>query len=141
MLHFNKTNFTNKPYCNNIQRKYLHSCSASTKPFNKYRHVNEDYNENMLYIFYVGYFKKELIFHYGTSTDIIKTEFQLYKDGFRNILMKSYVVDYHVYMKEELEKHIISIGLSRTIPGLSDTFTLANNYNIAYVTSVLDKIL
>jgi hypothetical protein len=129
----------------NIQRNVAFHKRNNNRVCRTYSTINRalytDLNENMFYIYYVGRYNSELIYHYGTSCDLVATEFQLHKKGIRKHIKCRYdIIDHHVWVEDVFENHVENLGIKRKIDELDNTFTINTDTPYMYVVSVLDDI-
>lgn len=129
---------------NRPHKSYARSCQ-SPKVDHVPRQSVLDNSENVFYIYYIGRYDEEPIFHYGITPDLYSREFELRKHGIEKFIMCRYdVIDHHVWVKDIFEKHIDKFGIQRTIASgdliLHDNFALADDYNYHRITYVLDDL-
>lgn len=103
--------------------------------------VMHDGNEDMFYMYYIGQYNNELIYHYGVSNDLSIVEMRMLHNRVHPwILIRYDVLEHHVYTKDRFKAALEDLGLQRDVV-MPDTFALASDYNTFYIADILDRLL
>jgi hypothetical protein len=103
--------------------------------------IEYDNNELMFYVYFIGYIDQELVYHYGTSHDILKTELNMVNHGIEKFIkIDTQPLDYHVYAEHHFDTEIKQLKLHRNLP-LTNVFALADNYSFYYIQDILNQVL
>ena len=104
-----------------------------------------DHNDNVFYVYYIGRYDDEALYHYGTTTDLLSVELAFQKRGISKYIKCRYeVIDTHVCFKERFDDHVARLGVGRILSKpknddvLEDCFALANDCPFSYITGVVD---
>jgi hypothetical protein len=125
-------------------RNNIHKAPNKTARSTKIvKYTAPDYNEAVFYIYYIGRYNDELIYKYGVSTDIIKTESRFLNYGIDKFMkIKIEPIEHHVYAIDKFSLHLQNLKIYRTLnindKYISNLFALTDNYNYYYISDILN---
>ena len=76
--------------------------------------IVDDYNDNTMYLYYIGRCNNEPIYHYGTTLDLSLVDINLMSFKIKKyIKIRTDVLSHHVYAKEHFTTRIKELKLDR----------------------------